>query len=448
MTYRNIRLHPFLRLIYLCLRGIAWVSIRVYYRARLVLGRAYFRFDGPAIVVSNHPSTLTDVLNVGIEIRQEMFFLANYGLFKHPVSNWILTRLFCIPIKRKEDVPEGAQRNNDVYFEQSYRHLEQNGVLFIAPEGYSWMNRFVRPLKTGTARIAFGTEARNNWQKDLKIIPVGLSYSQPNHFRSNLVVQAGAPVYLRDWRAAWEQDPEKAIIDLTLHLEQCLKTLSIHSRDEAGEQLLEQLETLLQNTHALPQQAQFERSQALAQHCLEDPELAISVNRYFDGLQEHAVSDEGVSAFIAPQAGMQLATDGLRLALGFPFFILGILFWFLPCFLPWLLAKRLRLYIGYDSNVKILAGLFTFPLAFWLLFRITTFQTGDWITGLLAVGFFVGLGLFCTRFWDILQRFRARQAAGKLAVRTPAIFAELVHQRAEILQYLSKKPAGLASYLT
>jgi hypothetical protein len=67
---------------------------------------------------------------------------------------------------------------------------------------------------------------------------------------------------------------------------------------------------------------------------------------------------------------------------------------------------------------------------------------------LFAVGFFVGLGLFCTRFWDILQRFRARQIAGKLAVRAPAIFAELVHQRAEILQYLSKKPVGFASYLT
>ncbi|MCC6279312.1 MAG: 1-acyl-sn-glycerol-3-phosphate acyltransferase, partial [Saprospiraceae bacterium] len=89
MAYRNIRLHPLLRLIYFLLRLYAWVAMHVFYRRRTVLGMENLRFDGPAIVISNHPSTLMDVLNVGIHIRQEMFFLANYGLFKNPVSNWL-----------------------------------------------------------------------------------------------------------------------------------------------------------------------------------------------------------------------------------------------------------------------------------------------------------------------------------------------------------------------
>jgi len=434
-----------LRFLYGCLRLISWSGIRVYYRHRLVLGRENLQFDGPAIVVSNHPSTLTDVLNIGIEIRQEMFFLANYGLFKNPVSNWILTRLFCIPIKRKEDVPEGELRNNDVFFEKSYQHLEQNGLLYIAPEGYSWMNRFVRTLKTGTARIAFGTEARNNWQKDLKIIPIGLSYSQPNHFRSELVLQAGKAVYLRDWRTKWEQDPEMAIADLTNFLENQLKSLSIHSRDEEGERLLGRLETILQNEHPLPQAAKFERSQDLAQHWLGDTRLETAVNQYVEMLEQYRLRDEGVAAFSAPNAAAQLAIDGLRLALGFPIFLVGYMVWFLPCYLPWLLAKRMRLYIGYDSNVKILAGFFTFPTALVLCYQGVLHLSGDWVLALCGVGLMIFLGLFADRMLPVLQRFQARQAAGKMALKSAPVFADLVQQRQEIIKYLSSQASSFAA---
>jgi len=435
VQYRNIRINPFLRLIYLFLRFTAWVGTGVYYRKRLVLGRKNLHFDGPAIVVSNHPSTLTDVLNIGLTIRQEMFFLANYGLFKNPVSNWLLTRLFCIPIKRKEDVAEGEERDNNSSFEQSFRHLEQNGILFIAPEGYSWMNRFVRPLKTGTARIAFGTEARNNWKTDLKIIPIGLSYSQPNHFRSEVVIHAGAPVYPRDWIEQWQKNPDAATNQLTEFLENQLKSLSIHTRDEVGELFITRLETLLKNEDPLPQQEAFERSKVLTAKFLDDTALQTRVQSYFDQLETLHLSDEGVEAFSSDQGGIQLMTDGLRIALGFPFFLSGYLIWFLPCFLPWLLAKRLKLYIGYDSNVKILAGLFTFPLAMWGIFKIFRLwfeAPGAWV-GLLCCAV---LGLFAERYMDILRRFQARQKAAVEAAKNPAGFSRLVQMRNAILTKL------------
>ena len=118
MSYRNIHLHPVLRFIYLFLRFLVWLGVSVFYRHRLVLGREHLRFDGPAIVIANHPSTLLDVLNPALHIRQEMFFLANYGMFRHPVTNWLFRRLYCIPVKRREDVAEGENRNNEDAFKQ------------------------------------------------------------------------------------------------------------------------------------------------------------------------------------------------------------------------------------------------------------------------------------------------------------------------------------------
>ena len=401
MAYRNIRLHPVLRIIYFLLRLYAWVCLRVFYRRRTVLGAENLRFDGPAIVVCNHPSTLMDVLNAGLPIRQEMFFLANYGLFKNPVSNWLLTRLFCIPVKRREDVAEGEARNNDAAFEASYRHLEAYGVLFIAAEGVSWMNRWVRPLKTGAARIAFGTESRNLWELGVKIIPVGLSYSAPNLFRSEVVVHIGAPIGVREWEIPWKWNPDQAAEDFTVQIEQAVRALTIDTRDEAGERAVGHWEEMLQNAEPLDAAPAFLRSRQLVAEHLDDATLTEKTEAYFNRLTTARVRD----------SGLQMARKGLEfkqlamMVFGFPFFVAGWLFWFLPCYLPWLLAKKLNLYIGYDSNVKTLAGSLTFGLALcWAPWFAGVHN--QWAAGAVILCC-IALGYFTEQYLDLLGRLQA-----------------------------------------
>lgn len=436
MAYRNAPLSPVSRFIYLLLRSVAWLGIAVFYRHRLLLGRENLRFDGPAIVIVNHPNTLMDVLVPGIHIHQEMFFLANYGLFKTRVTNWLFRKLFCIPVKRREDVAEGEARDLDETFEQCYRHLEQHGLLFIAAEGTSWMNRFVRELKTGAARISFGAEARNHWNLGIKIVPIGLSYTAPNLFRSNAVVHVGTPVWPRDWAAAWQDDPEAAVDDLTLFLENQLKNLSIHTRDDAGEQFIGRLETLAQNSAPLPQRAAFFRSQELVEQHLDDFALRENTDQYFKQLAEHALTDAGVVAAGSPGSGSAIFRDALLLLLGLPFFLAGYLFWFLPCYLPWLLNKRMNLYIGYSSTVKTFGGLVTFSLALWGAFRLGKFVFHNSWEALAVPLAAVLLGLLAERWMDRAARFREQWKARAFARKQPAIFSETIQIREAILNSL------------
>ena len=434
MAYRNIRLHPVLRLIYLFLRILVWCSVRVFYRRRLVLGREHLRFDGPAIVIANHPGTLMDVLHPAVEIRQEMFFLANYSMFKNPVAGWLLRRLYCIPVQRREDVTDGQARNNDEAFKQSFQHLEKHGVLFIAPEGTSWMNRFVRPLKSGTARIALGAESHNHWKLGVKIIPVGLSYTAPHLFRSEVVVHFGAPVFARDWAETWEKNRPQGVADLTEYLENQLKTLSIHTRDEAGEQLITRLEELLQNENPLPQKAAFERSQRLVQTVLDRETLRGETAGYFEDLEKAGLTDAGLAASHRPDVQKRALLDAVFLLLGFPLFLAGYLFWFLPCFLPWLLNKKMNLYIGYSSTVKIMAGLIVFPLALWGAYRIGDyFLLNDWLA-LLAITLLFALGYWVEQYQDAFRRVRARQ---NVLRAEPAMLKSLQHRRAALLTAIS-----------
>jgi glycerol-3-phosphate O-acyltransferase/dihydroxyacetone phosphate acyltransferase len=413
------------------LRALTAAGIAVFFKKRTVLHREHLRFDGPAIVISNHPSTLMDVLNIGVSIRQEMFYLANYSLFKHPVANWLLSRLYCIPIKRKEDVPEGEERNNEMAFEQSYRHLEQNGILFIAPEGVSWMNRWVRPFKTGTARISLGMAARNDWQTDLKIIPVGLSYSAPNLFRSNIVVQVQAPVYLRDWQEKYEKDPENTILELTQYLENCVRSATIDTGDEAGEKCLTRLEYFLEQAEPLNQVDAFKRSQELALMGLTDPTLEQATNDYFDGLEQAGLTDQGLNSLKHPK---QALGNGLRLTLGWPLAIMGYAFWFLPCFIPAQLNKKMQLYIGYSSTVKILSGLLIFPVFIGVYHWLATLV---WPNGYLAWGFVAYialLGPFTERYLQSIEILHAYQKAKRLFNTSPTIIHELQEKRERLHQ--------------
>lgn len=429
--YRNRPLPLIPRLIYRSLRALAWAGVRVFYRRRVVLGREHLRFDGPAIVIANHPSTLLDVLNPGVHIHQEMFFLANYGLFKHPVTNWLFRLLFCIPVKRKEDVAEGERRDNEAAFEASYQHLEQHGVLFIAPEGTSWMNRLAREFKTGAARIACGAEARGDWKLDVKVVPCGLTYSAPHLFRSDVVVQYGAPVYARDWADAWAADPQRAAEAMTVALQDRMQDLCIRVRDEAGDALLARVETLLHNSAPLPLAEEYARTKALMPRVLENAGLAEKTRSYFEDLHAADITDEGL--VLAAEPAPRAWYEALLLLVGAPLGLLGLAAWFLPCFLPWLLNRQLKLYVGYSSTVKIVAGILTFPLAFWGMWRLGLALGGTPWHGLGALAGFVFLGFYTEQYFDLLRRFRARRAALGLAARSRE---EMLKRRQEIIQNL------------
>ena len=361
----------------------------------MILDRQYLRdTSGPLIVVVNHPSTLMDVLVPGAYIPRVMFFLANYGLFKNPVSGWLLRNLYAIPVKRKEDVAEGENRNNDSAFEQSFRHLEKGGVLFVAPEGVSWMNRVVRPFKTGTARIALGAEQRQNGQLGVRILPIGLTYNAPHLFRSNLVMQVGKPIEVSDWLAAWSINPMEAVDDLTLHAENTVRSLAIHAGDEDGDALLYRIENFLQATAPVSFIKDFYRSKTIADRIAAAPVEPAARSAYYRDLEHEYITGP------VPVPAKNIV-DYIFLILGFPLFLAGMAFWFLPCFIPWWLNKKLNLYIGYSSTVKVLAGFFvTFPLAIWGIWRLgRPYFTEWWMFPGVLIAFGV-LGLFCERYLD------------------------------------------------
>ena len=438
--YRNAPISPAIRLLYLFLRTLTWFGVSIFYRRRMVLGREHLRFDGPAIIVVNHPNTLLDPLNTCLHIRQEPFFLANYGLFKHPVSRWIFTLLLCIPVKRREDVAEGEERNNDKAFEKSFQHLEKNGLLFIAAEGVSWMERWVRPFKTGAARIALGAENRQDWNLGVKILPVGLTYSAPNLFRSEVIVNFGAPINVAPWAKANQENHEQAITDFSIEIEAAVRALVLDTRDAAGQAYMEQLEAVFSDKFPTSGPEYFAFRKGLIEKNIDNVPLSLKTSDYFEALEKAGITDKGLAITANNSSAMLSIRELFLLMVGSPFFLIGYGFWFLPCYLPWLLVKKMKLYIGYDSTVKVLSGLFTFSLAMWGAYRTAAYFTGSAAWGLLVLAGLVLAGYLAEQYMDVVQLWRVKTAALRLKKRDSAHFFSLLAKREEIL--------GMAEYPT
>ncbi len=373
----------------------------VYYPKTTVINRRNFSFNGSAILVSNHPNTLLVPLHAAVRIPMAVHFLANASLFNGPFFKWFFSTFFCIPVERPQDV-DGRPLNNQKAFRQASVFLSKGGCLYIAPEGTSFKGRRVRPLKTGAARIALSAESQEGFGLGLCIMPVGLTYEASNCSHSRLTICAGEPVWIKGYAALQQEDPFQAARQLTDDLEASLRSLIIDTRDEEEDQLVARLETLLRNSKPVSEPVHFARTQSLIGQLRgwqeQSPEgyreFAGQVQQYFGSLENLGSDDRALSRPPRPAALHFIGSVFL-----FPLFLHGFAHNFLPAFIPVALTRRLKLEVEYNSTLKILGGLITFPLFYYLQTKLIHWLY-DWQTALVYLLTLLPAGLFA---WAFLQ---------------------------------------------
>jgi 1-acyl-sn-glycerol-3-phosphate acyltransferase len=423
-------LNPILYSIYHFLKGVTLLAFRIYYPKTTKLNIERLKFKRPSILVSNHPNTLLDPLNAGKEVPMVIHFLANASLFQGKFQSWFFNTFYCIPIERPQDT-KGRPINNKQAFARCDKFLGNGGCLYIAPEGGSDMERRLRPIKTGTARIALSAEQAKDFKLGLIIQPVGLTYDAPNYFDSRLLLNAGEPIVVGDYQSAYEQDPIGTVRQLTADLENRMRELLIDTRDEQEDRLIKKLETLLRHSAPLPEAQHFSRTQKLITRLRtyeqEQPQqyrtLVEQTERYFPMLKEAKTNDKAVARL---PSTLFLCVVGL--IIGWPFFVYGLVNNLLPVGIVLAITRKLNLYVGYNSSVKILGGLLFFPLFYLLQSWIvgTGFGTAVALLYLLSL---YPMGWLAWKWWKQLQQFlaavAARSASDQLKTAREAVWQRL-----------------------
>ena len=67
---------------------------------------------------------------------------------------------------------------------------------------------------------------RNDFNLDLKIIPIGLNYSDASRFKSDVYVNYGYPISVSKFKDLYQDDKSNAITALTSEIEESLSELT------------------------------------------------------------------------------------------------------------------------------------------------------------------------------------------------------------------------------
>lgn len=179
-------------ILYWLLINLVSVSLRTYFRRIYVVNAENIPKNKPVLLAPNHPNSFMDGTVLAVVVRSKLNQLVRGDVFNHPLANWALRSMRLLPIYRSRDTKEDQNQtelNNQTY-EACYELFRKKGMILIFPEGLCVTERRLRPMKKGMSRMVL--EMLNKYpEADLHIVPVGLNYSNPGKFRSEICINFG-----------------------------------------------------------------------------------------------------------------------------------------------------------------------------------------------------------------------------------------------------------------
>jgi len=192
-------------MLYSLLKSLIKLSLSVFFKKFNVIGRENIPKSGPVIFVANHPSAVMDPLLVGVALKKKIHFLAGAEWIGEGFKANVYKKQFnMIPVHRPW-LAKGKKVSNDEMFKESYKNLDNNDWILIFPEATTQTLSKIRDLKTGAVRIKEGFEKYTNNKVDVPIIPIGINYSNPHRFQSNVIVNIGKAIEFKDEYAGLDE---------------------------------------------------------------------------------------------------------------------------------------------------------------------------------------------------------------------------------------------------
>ncbi len=139
------------------------------------------------MIAANHPNSFLDAILFDILFDIPITSLARGDAFKNKGIFRVLRSLKMLPVYR---IREGAENLNTNYdtFDSCIELFRQNEGVLIFSEGLCVNEWHLRPLKKGTARLAFQA-----WDAaiPLKVLPAGINYSSFRKYGKKVMIHLG-----------------------------------------------------------------------------------------------------------------------------------------------------------------------------------------------------------------------------------------------------------------
>jgi 1-acyl-sn-glycerol-3-phosphate acyltransferase len=363
-------------MLYRILKFIITIGIRLYYKEVRVNNLEHLPASGPVIIVANHPNTLMDAWVIGMLSKRPIYYIAKGTLFNSKWKLKILRGLKMIPINRSGEQKSVGVDNTET-FRECYELLERGEMIVIFPEGTSYRERVLRELKSGAARIALEAESRNNGKLGLKLVAIGLNYSQPEKFRSNIFIDVDKPELLSEYVDVYKENAREATKKLTAHLRRRLEKVLLTAESREEERLLEQLYQLLSSKY-IPEKNKGVKKDVDKMKAIKDrfdelkllePWTLNAISLKMRAIQwkldkMHIRADFLDRKFRSVLFYRQLFLSICFIVLALPVFLVGVIHNAFQYYFADKLILRLTKDIEYYAPLAVLLGLFLYPAVY------------------------------------------------------------------------------------
>ena len=363
-------------MIYRLLKIIIGLGIRLYYKEVRIKNPENAKYKGPLIVITNHPNTMMDAWIIGKLFNRRLFFMAKATFFSTPLKRWFLGSIGLIPINRTTELKtKGVSNKNS--FEMCYNILEQGNILVIFPEGNSFLERKLRDLKSGTARIAMEVVTRGKTRSELKIIPVGLVYSKAEKFRSSVFANVGKPINPYKYIEEYKVSSVQASKELTAEFRNSLENLLVSSSSTKYEILVDNIIEVLSSKYTRTKERGVEKNVIRIKEInerineivrIDSPrieEIRILTERIKNKLKKLDIKPDFLDRSYRPRMfTRQILQSLLFLVIGLPLFLYGQIHNIFQYKLIDIIITKLVKDLEYYAAIAVLMGIFLYPLTY------------------------------------------------------------------------------------
>ena len=372
-----------------------------FYSKVIVLGKENIPAEGPVIFGPNHQNALMDALLLlkTTPWKLSNTFIARGDIFKKGFLTKVLRYLKILPAFRMRDGFENLGKN-DTTFEEAREVLETKNALCIMPEGNQGNQRKLQLLVKGIFRIAFPAQEIIGDKEDIKLIPVGIDYSDRARFGQEVIVNYGSPISVNEYMPLYKENPVLGINQLRNKLREGMHAQMV---DLATEKHYDCFETAMEISNSKVSKllynkndsiSRFYTRQQIAEYLIKMEAEAPEKTTKLDGIcaEYRKLKTETkltVATLENPLNFVSFLFQSILLLVTLPVFVLGFVLNMFPFLLPGIIRKKMGIkYDGFFSSFDfVLGALFTFPIFYLIqtiLFAIFVATTW-WMVPIFAV---------------------------------------------------------------
>ncbi len=426
------------------------VSVRIYFKNKVITGRSNIPKGKPVLFVSNHPGAFLDPIVIGSYAGRSLYYIARGESFQNRFSSWFFKMIHMIPVYRKEETPELTHKNKAV-FRACNEHFENGRSLIIFPEGTSKIEYRLRKVKSGASRIVLGAESKNNFELGVTIIPIGITYSNPMNFRTDVQVNFGEPISVKSYQKAYQEDSFVTAKLLTKDIENSIKEEMLLIENRENDEVFDQLQKLyfeeMINRFKTPnltenQKLELKKSlvKAIEYFKKSAPDFSNKLQQllkeYFSKMIDIELNNPGFNKRLVSDK-FSIITNIIGLFTGFPIFLLGFVFNYPAYRISGVLTKCFSQRDDFTGGLRLVIGTFSFLISY-ILFGIVFAQFFNGLLILVLLVLLPFLGMFSLGYVRVFNALKSELFYRKMIATNNYSFKKLLELRKEIIEELEK----------